>query len=178
MGGRGKSHGCLKLVFFLILITSHGIQKVLKSEHLGETSRVAPGTQLLQHLRQQLWTRENILGSCGLCMRGAGTEARERYPHCRCRWGHDPWGILLYWGVSVALYLFTKLLHYTRQGLSSLCSSNAHWGALPHLLPPLWTSRLDHEQQMASLNLPTGDSKTLQTRLTRIKKDSLTKNCI
>ena len=43
MGGRGKSHGCLKLVFFLILITSHGIQKVLKSEHLGETSRVAPG---------------------------------------------------------------------------------------------------------------------------------------
>lgn len=50
-------------------------------------------------------------------MRGAGTEARERYPRCRCRWGQDPWGILLHWGVSVALYLFTKLLLYTRQGL-------------------------------------------------------------
>ena len=34
---------------------------------------------------------ENILGSCGLCMRGAGTEARERYPRCMCRWGQGPW---------------------------------------------------------------------------------------
>lgn len=119
---------------------------------------------------------ENILGSCGLCMRGAGTEAREWYPRCMCRWGQGPWGILLHWGVAVALYLFTKLLHKT--GTVHHCAPVMPIGEHFLISSPLSGHHcLDHKQQMTSLNLPTGDSRALQTRLTRIK-DSLTKNCI